>query len=131
MSDSPRASAAASLQQPTVALQDYLEQRITMEVARLREAIETHVTHVREGSTADKMELARRLDILNHAHEEAQRVLNTYVPRTVFEIKQDLVDTRLAEIDVWRGRIIAFVFGLAVGAGAAAGGLVGAIVRIF
>jgi len=30
-------------------------------------------------------ELSRRLDILNHAHEQAREVQSTYVPREVFE----------------------------------------------
>lgn len=30
-------------------------------------------------------ELQRRLDVLNHAHQEAQRVQDTYLPREVWE----------------------------------------------
>lgn len=54
-------------------------------------------------------ELARRLDLLNHAHEEAQRVLNTYLPRESWEAwlkeeqqRREKVD---AEMGVMRGLI--------------------------
>lgn len=33
-------------------------------------------------------EYERRLEILNHAHQEAQRVLNTYLPREIYEKSQ-------------------------------------------
>ena len=35
-------------------------------------------------------EYERRLDSLNHAHAESQRVLNTYLPREIFEKSQAL-----------------------------------------
>lgn len=43
-------------------------------------------------------ELQRRLDVLNHAHQEAQRVQNTYVPRESWDASNRENQVRFAEL---------------------------------
>ena len=116
---------------PAIALQSFLEQRIDMEVARLREAIETHISHVREGSYADKAELARRLDILNHAHDQARETLATYIPRELFDAKVVELEKRVSALDLWRAGSTALVVGITIGVAAATGGIVSLLVSAF
>jgi len=44
------------------------------------------------------VEYERRLNVLNHAHEEAVRVLNTYITRELFEKSQE-------ELRAWRNSV--------------------------
>lgn len=39
-------------------------------------------------------EYSRRLGELNHAHEEAKRILDTYVPQTVYDAEHSKYDER-------------------------------------
>ena len=54
-------------------------------VDTLKELLEQRFEAERRALDIQSAELARRLDILNHAHMEAVRVQNTYVPREMFE----------------------------------------------
>jgi hypothetical protein len=51
----------------------------------LKELMETRFEAIDVASELQRKELSRRLDILNHAHEQAVEVQNTYVPREVFD----------------------------------------------
>lgn len=82
-------------------------------------------------------EYERRLDDLNHAHAEAQRVLNTYLPReiheksqTEFRLWQTSVDK---EMDQNRGRNSTFtsIAAAALSIAAIGLGLWNAVARIF
>lgn len=55
--------------------------QLELHVARLQEQLSAS----REALRLQASEYERRLDVLNHAHEEARQVLNTYVPREAFE----------------------------------------------
>lgn len=73
------------------------EQRIAAHEAQNLERWQAHLSvHAEEKAArvAAFSEQQRRLDILNHAHEEAVRVQNSYVPREVFDASQQEVTRR-------------------------------------
>lgn len=47
-------------------------------------------------------EYERRLDILNHAHEEARSVLGTYIPREIYEKAMDAMLFRIGALEQWK-----------------------------
>ena len=51
----------------------------------LREYFESQLELRDQALQVQAREYERRLEALNHAHEEAQRVLNTYLPRETWE----------------------------------------------
>jgi len=61
-------------------------------------------------------ELARRLDILNHAHAAAVEVQQTYVPREIFEQYIAEVNKRITVLEkfVWGLTAVIAVFGFVV-----------------
>jgi hypothetical protein len=54
------------------------------------------------------LEYERRLDVLNHAHAEAQRVLNTYLPREIYDKGMDTLrlwqTSVTTQLDLAQGR---------------------------
>jgi len=75
-------------------------------IAFIRELIEFKLTSNEKARELAAIELARRLDILNHAHQEAIRVQGTYVPREIFDSKHDALSQKmLASFDAVYGKI--------------------------
>lgn len=73
---------------------DDIEHRITV--------VETLLTEREKQAARDRAEYERRLDSLNHAHAEAQRVLGTYLPRETWEqwLKEEQKRRELIDADV-------------------------------
>lgn len=61
------------------------EKLSTSERERLREVIMEKFKAIEEAQELAYRELQRRLDMLNHAHEEAKQKENHYLPRENFE----------------------------------------------
>lgn len=120
----------------------------------LSERLDGHVKRLAEADVLARAELHRRLDILNHAHEEARRILNTYAPRELVDQKIEelfrdvsslkatvagftvayhqiaqLLEWR-STIDSWRSRMLGIAIGAALGGGLTGSGLVAIIVKL-
>ena len=51
-------------------------------------------------------EYERRLDVLNHSHAEAKRVLDTYVTREIYEKDYASFDDRIKFVELWRSSLL-------------------------
>jgi hypothetical protein len=105
----PRALSVRPRRSDDVALREFLELRINSAVADLRStealweknldalsaAMKAHQAGLDTTRAVEAAELARRLDILNHAHERAVEVQQTY-------LRQDLYDRDTRDLRVWR-----------------------------
>lgn len=75
-------------------------------LARLDERIKALAREIERTEAAGRREveiaaaeLARRLDILNHAHQEAVMVQRTYVPRETYERDHKEDDSRMRKLE--------------------------------
>jgi hypothetical protein len=75
-----------------VSLHEHLEalaraerQAIDMRFELEKELVRQEFDKIEQATKLQAVEYERRLDVLNHAHAEAQRVLATYVPREAYE----------------------------------------------
>ena len=99
-----------------------LEERIEHE----REVRELSDEFVEQARVLQAAEYQRRLDVLNHAHEQAVQAARATVPRETFDryteteatkatTRDDIIDKKLADFDSWRSGIN----GRTIGVGAA------------
>ena len=95
----------------------------------LKELMEQRFEAERRALEIQSTELARRLDILNHAHEEAVRVQNTYVPREVFEQYRAATSSALS-LREGQAKGITATVGLIITLVVALTGVVGVVVLI-
>ena len=67
--------------------------------ASLKDLLDTQSDGIDRALMLQREEYARRLGELNHAHEEARRVLNTYIPREVYDQKQQQMDVKYEKLE--------------------------------
>lgn len=80
-----------------------MKQNILAErIAALREYVDVRFDENKHKDAVTAIELARRLDILNHAHEQATKLQETYVSREVF----DIANERLGALEQWQSKVI-------------------------
>lgn len=79
---------------------------IELSLKRMEDGFNMSVAEVTKAREIQAKEYERRLEVLNHAHAEAQRILGTYIPRELYERAhaevvewQRKADIRLVEID--------------------------------
>ena len=72
-------------------------------------------------------EYERRLETLNHAHQEAQRVAHTYITLDKWEDNHSTLATRVEVLENWRARATGAAVVLTMFAGAVGA----AIVKVF
>jgi hypothetical protein len=89
------------------------------EQKHLREVMDLNIRYLRVASDLAYVELQRRLDMLNHAHEEAKQKENHYLPRENFE-------QFFKDFGVWRDQVNGFQSNL-IGKISISVGLVGII----
>lgn len=89
---------------------------LKVSLARLDERIKSLSIRVdRENVERDKaieiarLELARRLDILNHAHEQAIKVQSTYLSRELHEPWTERVRNIENKFSEWQGRLLPLI----------------------
>jgi len=75
----------------TISLREYFEAKLQAE----KEINQAYHESLRVALEIQAREYERRLTVLNHAHEEARMVLNTYVPR-------EMLEASLAQWGLWR-----------------------------
>lgn len=92
----------------------------------LKELFEARFAAIDTATTIHTKELARRLDILNHAHERAVEVQHTYVPRELFEAFEHVFEEYKSQTN----RALVLREGQARGIGMSAGALVGALTAV-
>ena len=94
------------------------EKLSTSERERLREVIMEKFKAIEEAQELAYRELQRRLDMLNHAHEEAKQKENHYLPRENFEqFFKDFGtwrDTVNGTLSNQAGRMAAYAIGIVI-----------------
>jgi len=78
------------------------DELLDKKIAFIRELIELKLTSNEKARDLAAIELARRLDILNHAHQEAARVQGTYIPREIFDSKLEQVNQKIGSLEGWK-----------------------------
>ena len=83
----------------SIRLREYVDLRI----ADLKESLTTRERISEQQIKLAADELSRRLEILNHAHQQAVEVQQTYVPREIFEQTTDDLNKRIIGLErfVW------------------------------
>lgn len=101
-----------------VSLKEHLETRFD----ELEKRIELSARANEAALAVQTNELARRLDTLNHAHQQAVEKESSFLPRGEYGIAQAEWHRWRNDIEAWRNRVI----GIAIGGGAA-GGIIAAL----
>ena len=70
-------------------------QELTVEVAVLRERLHEHKLTASKALELQAKEYERRLDDLNHAHQQARETLQTYLPREIH-------DKEMRDLSIWQ-----------------------------
>lgn len=82
-----------------VSLREYFEQSIKLRFEALDSAVKLASAIENERQTERAAEISRRLEILNHAHQQAVEVQQTYVPRELHDAAIDKLKGRLESLE--------------------------------
>lgn len=77
---------------------DTLRDSLVDSIAAERRVLEQRLEGMDKAQSLLAIELARRLEVLNHAHERAVEVQHTYLPRELF-------DKSIEELAAWRSAV--------------------------
>lgn len=79
--------------------------RLEERLDALRERADRDQTSSRQALELASTELARRLDLLNHAHQDAKEALTTYLPREVFDHWCEGTISRLHNCEIFNANL--------------------------
>jgi len=82
-----------------VTLQTHLEKIIELKFDAIEKAILLAAANAEDRQEERASELSRRLEILNHAHQQAVEVQATYVPRELHEAAIDKIKDRIESLE--------------------------------
>ncbi len=92
--------------------------------------IEVELNAMKEAVRVQQVELARRLDELNHYRSDREDDRKTLIGRDEYERKHEELEHQFVEIAAWRQRTTGMMVGLVIGAGLAGGGIGALIAKL-